>query len=171
MSRYIEISLLQRKVRAFAKLQDESAPRTCEAVWTALPLEGPIFHAKHANNEVYTLVESFAAKEPGLENATIFPIPGDLVYFYFPPERVATFAAGFEGILTEEVRNSAVRHGLIDLALFYGRDNFLFSYLGPTPGNVYATITEGLEEMARACHDVWYAGAKGERLRLRAFES
>jgi len=32
------------------------------------------------------------------------------------------------------------------------------------PGNVYATITEGLHEMAQACHDVWRSGSVGERL-------
>ena len=32
------------------------------------------------------------------------------------------------------------------------------------PGNVYATIVEGLLAMAEACNDVWRSGSVGERL-------
>jgi Protein of unknown function (DUF3830) len=59
----------------------------------------------------------------------------------------------------------------VDLAIFYGRNNFLFNFMGPNPGNVFATITDGFEDMAKACQDVWYAGAKGERLRFRRHDA
>jgi hypothetical protein len=32
------------------------------------------------------------------------------------------------------------------------------------PGNVYATIVEGLEAFAAACHDVYRNGSAGETL-------
>jgi hypothetical protein len=48
-------------------LLDDDAPRTCEAVWSALPLGGAIYHAKYARNEVYTMLDPFARAEPGLE--------------------------------------------------------------------------------------------------------
>ena len=55
--------------------------------------------------------------------------------------------------------------GAIDLAIFYGRNNLLINGdIGWVPGNVYATITEGLDAMAEACHDVWRSGSVGERL-------
>jgi hypothetical protein len=55
--------------------------------------------------------------------------------------------------------------GVIDLAVFYGRNNLLLNGdVGWVPGNVYATITEGLDRMAQACHDVWRSGSVGERL-------
>ena len=41
---------------AVARLLEEEAPETVRAVWESLPLEGPAFHAKYANNEVYTLL-------------------------------------------------------------------------------------------------------------------
>ena len=54
---------------------------------------------------------------------------------------------------------------MTDLALFYGRNNFLFSgATGPVPFNIFATVIENLAEMAEACNDVWYRGAEGERL-------
>jgi hypothetical protein len=92
--RYMKISLLRRDVHAVAELLDQAAPKTCEAVWKALPLEGSAFHAKRAHNEVYTLVAPFADREVGVENATIFPIPGDVVYFFFPPDRVSNYIRG-----------------------------------------------------------------------------
>ena len=84
MARYIEVTLTKRGVSCVAELLDDLAPKTCEAVWQALPQEGDAFHAKFANNEVYTLVPPFASEDIGLENPTILPIPGDLLYFFFP---------------------------------------------------------------------------------------
>ena len=42
-----------------------------------LQIDGDTFHAKWAGRELYTLVPP-PAVSPGLENATIMPIPGDL---------------------------------------------------------------------------------------------
>lgn len=170
MSRFMQVTLLGRKVHAIARLLETSAPKTCDAVWSSLPLEGPAFHAKRANNEVYTLIPPFARQEPGLENGTIVPQSGDIVYFYFPSEKAASYLAGLRGVLTEDAISEASKRGLIDLAIFYDRNNLLFDYLGATPGGVFAGVTEGLEDMAQACQDVWYSGAKGERLRFERIE-
>jgi hypothetical protein len=84
MVRKIEIVLERAGVRAVAEMLVEEAPRTCEAVWNALPQSGSPYHAKWANNEVYFLTPPFATEEPGRENATVFPIPGDLLYIHIP---------------------------------------------------------------------------------------
>ena len=44
MSRHIEIALEKRAVRCVARLLDEQAPRTCAALWDALPQGGDAFH-------------------------------------------------------------------------------------------------------------------------------
>ena len=161
MARYIEVTFEKRGVRCVAQLLEDLAPRTCEVVWQGLPQEGNAFHARYASNEVYTLVPPFAAEEPGLENPTMLPIPGDLLYFFFPPGLVKI----------PEMREVADRTGVIDLAIFYGRDNFLFSpSMGPTPGNRFATITENFEEVAQACDNIWREGFTGERLIFRRLE-
>ena len=77
MDRYIEVTLRKRGVSCVARMLDDLAPKTCEAVWNALPQESDAFHAKYASNEVYCLVPPFAPSEIGLENPTIMPIPGD----------------------------------------------------------------------------------------------
>ncbi len=161
MPRFIEIELQKRGVSCTAQLLDERAPRTCEAVWQALPIEGNVFHAKYASNEIYTLVPPFADSEPGLENPTMLPTTGDVMYFFIPPGTVCI----------PEVRERADRTGLIDLAIFYDRDNFLFSpTLGPVPGSRFATITENMEAMTKAGDNIWREGFSGERLIFRQHE-
>ena len=156
MGRKLELVLEKRGVRCVAELLQEEAPRTCEAVWQALPQGGQAYHAKFASNEVYTLVPPFADPEPGLENATMTPIPRDVIYFYFPPG---------------QAKSPFSTSGVVDLAIFYGRNNFFFSpSLGPVPGTVFATITENFEEMARACDNIWREGFAGERLVFRRLE-
>jgi hypothetical protein len=160
MARYITVTLEKRGVSCLARLLDDEAPRTAKAVWDALPLSSAVFHGKYARNEIYNLVPAFAPVEPGKENTTITPIPGDLCYFEFDANDLATPSHGYtndEG--PKELLN------IIDLALFYGRNNLLINGdKGWVPGNVFGTVVEGLEEMALACQDVWMGGARGETL-------
>lgn len=166
MTRQIEIALEKRQVACVAELLDGLAPRTCAAVWDALPLGGDAYHAKYARNEIYTLVPAFSPEEPGRENPTITPIPGDVAYFSFEPWQLATPGHGYEagtGYLDQPM--------IIDLALFYERNNLLLNPdYGFVPGNIFATITEGLEDMAKASQDLWLRGAAGETLRFAALE-
>ena len=54
---------------------------------------------------------------------------------------------------------------VVDLALFYGRNNLLINGdQGWVPGNVFGTVVDGLPEMAAACQDIWMGGARGETL-------
>lgn len=157
MSRLLRITLAKRGVSCVAELLEKEAPRTCEAVWNALPQGGDAQHAKYARNEVYTMVPRFSETAIGQENPTVTPIPGDVVLFDFPG-----------GMLDEQFKSDKGVSGLpgvIDLAIFYGRNNLLLNGdVGWVPGNVYATIVEGLDQMAQACHDVWRSGSVGERL-------
>jgi hypothetical protein len=163
MPRYMSITLERRGVSCVAELVDKDAPRTCEAVWQALPLGGDAYHAKYARNEVYTMVERFAAEEVGLENPTVTPIPGDVCYFSFP--------GGMLDRRFKEEKGIDALPGVVDLAIFYGRNNLLLNGdVGWVPGNVYASIVEGLDQMAEACNDVWRSGAVGERLVYQRFE-
>jgi Protein of unknown function (DUF3830) len=157
MSRLMTITLERRGVSCVAELLDKDAPRTCAAVWNALPQSGPVHHAKYARNEVYTMVERFIDVPIGLENPTVTPIPGDVVFFDF---HGGMLDRGFK-----EEKGLESLPGVIDLAIFYGRNNILLNGdVGWVPGNVYASIVEGLPAMAEACNDVWRSGSAGERL-------
>ncbi|GGR77752.1 hypothetical protein GCM10010252_15460 [Streptomyces aureoverticillatus] len=157
--RYIEVSLAKRGVQATAKLLDDRAPVTCAAVWDALPLGGDVYHAKYARNEIYALFPAFAPEEPPLENPTITPIPGDLCYFTFSGTELGTKSHGYE---------TAQQGTIVDLALFYERNNLLINGdVGWVPGIVWGQIVDGLDRMAEACNDLWRTGALGETLTFR----
>ena len=159
LSKLVRITLAKRGVSCVAELLEKEAPRTSAAVWEALgrgELGGDAQHAKYARNEVYTMVPRFG-DEIGYENTTVTPIPGDVVYF--------SFSGGMLDQLFKADQNIDHLPGVIDLAIFYGRNNLLLNGdVGWVPGNVYATIVEGLDVMAEACHDVWRSGSVGERL-------
>jgi hypothetical protein len=160
MARYLDISLQKRGVTCVARMLDERAPRTCAAVWDALPLGADAYHAKYARNEIYTFVHTFAEVAPGRENTTITPIPGDVVYFPFEKWEMANAAYGYSA-------DSAQREAenIVDLALFYERNNLLLNPdVGWVPGNVFATIVKGLDEIAAAAQDLWRSGFEGETL-------
>lgn len=92
MAGSITVSLDKRGASGTARLLDDLAPRTCAAVWDALPRSGDAYHAKYARNEIYALLPTFAQTEPGIENPAITPIPGDLCYFTFQPWQIGNAA-------------------------------------------------------------------------------
>ncbi|MGH3313926.1 MAG: DUF3830 family protein [Streptomyces sp.] len=168
--RFIEVSLDKRGVSCTAKLLDDRAPITCEAVWNALPLGGDVYHAKYARNEIYALIPPFAPEEPPLENPTITPIPGDLCYFTFTNTQLGTASYGYDAAAEQQGGQAAhaTRSTVIDLALFYERNNLLINGdAGWVPGIVWGAVVDGLDRMAEACQDLWRAGALGESLNFR----
>jgi len=166
MARYIDITLQKRGITCVARLLDEQAPRTCAAVWDALPLGADVYHAKYARNEIYTFVPTFAEVAPGRENTTITPIPGDVVYFPFEQWEMANAAYGYAA---GSAQRSAER--IIDLAVFYERNNLLLNPdVGFVPGNVFATIVRGLDDIAAGAQDLWRRGAEGETLHFARHE-
>ncbi|MBA2318981.1 MAG: DUF3830 family protein [Euzebyales bacterium] len=166
MARFIEIRLSKRGVSCVARMLDELAPRTCKAVWDTLPHSGDAFHAKYARNEIYALVPAFAEEEPGTENPTITPIPGDVAYFMFANWQLATPSHGYE-----VGERNLDEPNIVDLALFYERNNLLLNPdYGFVPANIFATITEGLDAIAAASQDMWKRGVVGEVLSFHRLE-
>ncbi|MHA6799420.1 DUF3830 family protein [Bounagaea algeriensis] len=166
MARYISVTLEKRGVGCLARLHDDLAPRTADAVWNALPLSSQVFHGKYARNEIYHLVPAFAEAAVGKENTTVTPIPGDLCYFAFDADDLGNPAYGYES------STGPADSQIVDLALFYGRNNLLINGdQGWVPGNVFGTVVQGLAEMAEACQDVWMGGARGETLAFARAES
>jgi hypothetical protein len=166
MARHLEIVLPKHDLRCAARLLDDVAPRTCAAVWSALPVGGDVYHAKYARNELYTIVEPMTDHAIGHENPTITPIPGDVVYFEFAAGALPAATYGYG-----DDEGAAGRDVVVDLALFYGRNNLLLNGdVGFVPGNVFATIVEGLDDLMTVGNDIWRAGATGEELRFRRLE-
>ncbi len=138
--RKIQITFERTGELATAVLEEENAPRTCDAMWQALeqPIVTKGIHAGWAGRMVSVEVPQsnrvFDPTSVPKENLTVYPIPGDICFGYFPP--------GYGVGITEEYW---------DLALVYGRETrFEFSF-GPAPMTVWATVDEGLDDLAAGC--------------------
>ncbi len=159
-SESIRLGLRRRQASIRLKLRWDRSPRTCAAILARLPLENQVWHAKYANNEIYTLVPAFDNPPPG-EWHCVYPGPGDLMYI--PIEPGVVLPPGAPAMETE--------CGVVDLAYFYDRGNSLIhGPSGPLVGNIFATATSirDIEAMAEACSDVWMSGAVREKLYIEA---
>jgi hypothetical protein len=152
---YVSVGLRQRGAAIKLKLRWDRSPWTCAAMVERLPIEGQVWHAKYANNEIYTLIPVLKEHYRG-EWRCLYPGPGDLMYLPIEP--------GF--FLPPGSPEMDQAKGLIDVAFFYERGNTLAGPTGMALGNIFATaITfDDVEQMARACSDVWFSGAVGEKL-------
>ena len=160
MSRLITVSLDKRGVSCVARMLDDEAPSTFSSVWVFFPFSFFFFFNDTATTEIYTLLPAFAPADPGKENTTITPIPGDLCWFWFDSDDLGNPAYGYEN-----TTGTGTTGAIVDLALFYGRNNLLINGdQGWVPGNVFGAIVEGLDEMAEACQDLWMGGVRGETL-------
>ena len=161
MSRQIEIRLERRGIKCVADLFDEHAPNTCNAIWDALPQGVNCFHSKYARNSIYTLVPAFTDDFPGLENPTLTPTAGDLCFFWFKGADLGSGGYGFTPDLLPESGSGFIA----ELSLHYARNNLLLSPdSGWVPGNLFGTVVEGLEEMAKGGEDCWLNGVADEKL-------
>lgn len=88
MARMIEFAYLDSGVTARAELLDESAPKTCGAIWDCLPRSGDALHAMYSG----TIAALFLDDETigatiGEENATGNVQVGDVMFTHYEAGR------------------------------------------------------------------------------------
>src|SRR5262249_34868202 len=83
MARKIRLTFQTEGVSAIAELREESAPKTCAAIWEALPIRGEAHHAIYSGSETVLLLPEMVRVEP--ENATWDVSTGDVGYAWFLP--------------------------------------------------------------------------------------
>ena len=156
---FVNVGLRKRGVAIRLRMRWDRSPWTCDAIAKRLPIESQVWHAKYANNEVYTLIPVTREVYRG-EWRCLYPAPGDLMYlpiesgFFMPP-----------GAPPMDLSK-----GLIDVAYFYERGSNLAGPTGTALGNIFATAVsiDDLDRMAAVCSDVWFSGAVGEKLYVEA---
>jgi len=131
MPRQIRLTFPESGQTVIADLQDQAAPDTCEAIWELLaePLRGPVNHARGIGPEIYVMLP--ALPQVPEENMTVFPVPGDLLFYHY----VGQLPRG-------EV--------IYDIGMYYDRGGHSFWDVGWVPGNVFATVTGNLAGLQRA---------------------
>jgi len=151
----LELIYPHNGVRAVAELLDEFAPKTCAAMWKAFekPAKGVVRHAKYVGCEVLLEIppenQTFDPRSVPVfplgsgENLTWLPLPGDILWCYFPPYYL-----------------HGRREALWDFVIIYGRDSKVLVEAGLIPLNHFAVITENLDNFAKTCETVLIEGTR-----------
>jgi hypothetical protein len=136
----ILIAIPDYGAEAEAELLEEVAPKTSSVLWQALeqPMTARGIHGMWVGPEVMIDMPHshriFDGSSIRRENQTCFPIPGDLVWFWFP--RGAWIG------LTDEV---------YEFGIIYARDARMFIPCGWAAANIFGRVTRNLDGLAQAC--------------------
>lgn len=136
----IQISIPAYNSEAEAVFLENEAPKTCATLWQALekPMIARGLHGMWVGPEVMIDMPAshrvFDGSKIPKENQTCFPIPGDLVWFWFPP-------GAWSGLATE----------VYEFGFVYGRDARMFIPSGWVAANVFGRVVRNLEGLAEAC--------------------
>lgn len=116
-----------------AKLHDDKAPETCRLLVANMPITGKIIQARWSGEAAWLQMDSYGIETPQ-ENATSYPGTGQLLYY--------------PGGISEK-----------EILIPYGSAIFA-SKFGLLPGNHFATITEGVEDLEEMGQKVLWEGAQ-----------
>jgi hypothetical protein len=145
VQRELVIAFPGEGIEARAPLLTDLAPRTCEAVWAALPARGQARHGIYSGSEVYLILPELMRIPP--ENATTRVVPGDVAFGWFA-------AGSFYG----------AREDYCEVCWFYDRDATPSTPEGPVPVSLFARL-EQAEALFEVCTRMRLEGAKEVELR------
>ena len=115
-----------------AKLEEEAAPKTCEAFRRFMPFNGQIVHVRWSGEGVWIPLGEMDFGV-GYENHTTYPAPGQIILY--------------PGGISET-----------EILLAYGGVNFA-SRMGQLAGNHFVTLTSGLDKLFELGNAVLWKGA------------
>ena len=141
MAKHIRLVFDDERVTASALLLEREAPRTCDAVWNALPFEGELIHAMWSGPETYLPVDPRIVAPP--EHQSVQPLPGEIGYYSLPGGRMIGWP-----------------EDMAELAFFYDRGARPSMPVGPVAMNIFARIVENLEGFAEICARTHREGVK-----------
>ena len=142
-ARQIRISFENGTGSAIADLIEDDAPTTCAAIWDMLPLRVAAVHDIWSGHQVLAHLDPDLVLPP--ENVlTYIPMPGDLFYYYRPPHY-------FRGAPYGRTESA-------ELGFIYDRDTRPQGPRGPEAVNLFARISSGIEDFARACESMITSG-------------
>jgi methylmalonyl-CoA/ethylmalonyl-CoA epimerase len=145
MAKQIRLMFPGSDVLAIATLVEKDAPETCEYIWQLLeqPLNATVEMDHSAGGELTLAVPPVSGISS--ENITVFPVPGDLLFFQSSgalPKGEKTFSIG----------------------ICYRRGAKGLRPTGWISGNVFAAVTQNLEGLQQVVRDVIEKGPQPLRI-------
>ncbi|HJS75660.1 MAG TPA: DUF3830 family protein [Vicinamibacteria bacterium] len=147
--RRLRLRFPSEQVTSIAELLETQAPRTCQAIWEALPFEGELIHAMWSGPETYLPIDSTLRIEA--EHQTTHPLPGEIGFYAIDG-----------GVLVDWPDDMA------ELAFFYGRGSRPAMPDGPVAMNIFARIIENFEGFQKTCARIQREGVKRLRVEREA---
>jgi Protein of unknown function (DUF3830) len=134
------LEIVSGEFRFVARLEEESAPETVTAFRRLLPLQSPLVHARWSGETCWIPLGDLDLGV-GPENATSYPAPGQILLY--------------PGGVSET-----------EILFPYGPTAFA-SKAGALAGNHFATVLEGLEDLAELGRMTLWEGAQPIRFEER----
>lgn len=141
MGRFIRLSFPAEGAAAVAELLEQAAPRTSEAVWSALPVAGMAHHAVYSGSEGVLLLPEVLRIDP--ENATSDVSTGDVAFTWF----AAGSAYGVDADFAE-------------ICWFYAEDARPSMHGGAAPVSLFARIVGDAAAFYAVCRRMRREGIK-----------
>jgi hypothetical protein len=136
--RELAVGLPDYGVEAVVRLHQRSSPGLTALVWNALerPFESVTGHAAFDGEEIFcflpTIMENGQPVEPPVEDWTMWPKPGDLMFFH------------------RRVNERTGREPTYELAFMYGETDLRHYYETGLPGCVIGHFVEGHDAFTQA---------------------
>jgi len=146
LGRKIKVSFPEERVSGLAELAEEDAPKTSQAIWNLLPLKANALHDIWSGHVVFLFLEPTRIIEYENVSRILDVCPGDLYYYYRAPHF-------FRGAPYGKVEAS-------EIGIVYDRDTQPWGPRGAKGVNIFGTVTENLEGIARVCERMIWDGAK-----------
>jgi len=153
VAKRIKIESLETGAVAIAELLEREAPKTCALMWKCLetPMETQGIQAMWVGPELmFAMPESNQKGDPSdlpLEHTTAFPLPGDVVFKYFPANKTLQYY--------DPLRDKPIW----DFFIIYDPDQ-----ISSSPCPVWARVIEGLDGLAKAAKRIREEGTKPFRV-------
>lgn len=161
MERKISLAIPDLGVDATIRMLTDRAPRTCAAIWDALaePVERRLIHTTVTGSVVffYNFPALADAKDLPLENHTIYPKAGEILYFYQPWN-------GMKGLADHDPSWRNPHDDVHEMFFAYGEANLRMPTEDGWRGSLWGVIEEGLDDFANACRWMRMEGTKNVRM-------
>jgi hypothetical protein len=165
LDKEIAIDIPDLDVSATLRMLTDRAPRTCAAIWDVLaePVERRLIHTATTGPVVffYNFPALADARDLPIENHTIYPRAGEVLYFYQPWN-------GLRDLANHDPAWLRPGDDVHELFFAYGAANLRLPTEDGWRGSVWGQIEDGFDDFAQACRQMRMDGTKRIRLSRRS---